>query len=113
MTSTKNYETWCLSSLITMKTLDEKVRCKRRGDAAHMELRSLEPLLAAVEDLARNLSHLVAHRHRLRLVRRRNVVPRRVRVLLVAEGREALRDTDAGAVELSDNPLLLLRRRSR
>ena len=59
----------------------------------------LESLLANVQDLARNLAHLVAHLHRLLLVCRGDVVPGRIGVVLVAEGREALRDTDAGAVD--------------
>ena len=73
----------------------------------------LESLLANVQDLARNLAHLVAHLHRLGLVLRRDVVPGRIGVVLVAEGREALRDTDAGAVKLTDDPLLLLNGRSK
>ena len=98
--------------MITYENMEKKYWLQKGFDSSRMELKDLEPLLVLLQDLERNLAHLYAHLHRLRLIIPRDVVPGSLGVVLVAEGREALRDTDAGAIELADDPLLLLRGRS-
>merc|ERR1719197_85761 len=60
------------------------------------------------QDVKGGLAHLVADKRDLRLVRRRDVVPARVGGVVLAVGGQALGDADARAVELADDPLLVL-----
>merc|ERR1719174_3131381 len=63
------------------------------------------------EEIQCDLAHGVPEIHRVLLVRCRHILPAGIGIVLVAESREALGDTHAGAVELTDDPRLLLRRR--
>eukprot|EP00406_Dinophysis_acuminata_P050569 CAMPEP_0179303262 /NCGR_PEP_ID=MMETSP0797-20121207/48489_1 /TAXON_ID=47934 /ORGANISM="Dinophysis acuminata, Strain DAEP01" /LENGTH=149 /DNA_ID=CAMNT_0021012817 /DNA_START=33 /DNA_END=478 /DNA_ORIENTATION=+ len=65
-----------------------------------------------LEDVQRDLAHELAHPLGLLEVLLRNVGVARVGRVVLAVGREALRDAYAGAVELPDDPLLILRLRA-
>merc|ERR1719478_522023 len=80
-----------------------------RGSAATVDSESLRLLTQNIEC---DDPHLVGIVHRGRLVFRRDVVPARVRRVVLTVRSKALRDADARAVELADDPLLLLRRRA-
>merc|ERR550514_556655 len=77
----------------------------------HCQARQIDRA-SATEDVECDSPHQLGIDHRRFFVLGRDVVPAGIwRVLLAIRG-QALRDTDAGAVELADDPLLFRRRRA-
>merc|ERR1719159_2222497 len=69
-------------------------------------------LLGLAKDVESDSAHKLGIAHRRLLILVRNVVPASIRRVVLAISGQALRDTDARAVELADDPLLFSRRRA-
>merc|ERR1719326_2540971 len=83
---------------------------KNEGVALSRNLLAL--LLGLAKDVESDSAHKLGIAHRRLLILVRNVVPASIRRVVLAISGQALRDTDARAVELADDPLLLFHRRA-